>query len=1379
MDLVGYHHQTVPSPLVGQSRSQYHWHQWYTREDQIMILVINMSTASYSFPNSYDLYAGYTKMPLSSTPAAVGDIPFVSTTAGELEWVPLSTAIADIVPDTVQIYVSPTGNDTTGTGTLLLPYRTLQRCIESISTTGYNISAEIVVVGDLPVNLASVVDLKPGSLGNQEYPVVISGQEQTVDFSGTVVNCVANATTGLWTLTAGAIFASDDVGKQVVFTSGPWSSYTPNPLSEPTELACFISKFIDASNVELAFSDGSPPAAAVTFDVVTNSSSLILTNPAALNSIQFSYSNLRFDRINLHIDNSALGGQLTMDWKGAEATFSGVQIEVEDGELVFRLSGDLDTTYMGYAAGLDTPVNNAAGLCVLGTGTCTFQSLTYGDMITLESSALISDAVASSLTGSWFIESSRIVGDQTISAVGISSFLLSDLDGILLDGSVVGTSGSLTVSNASIRNCDYGLQVTGGETRLSSSVLNNNVHHILAEDEGALAIVTSGVTFTAGARNIQVLLATNGALVTITGNLSVSTTVLGSDETESPIALLNGSELFSSGSITISASPGRGIYAEGYSKLQCTALTITCSTLRALWLDSGAGLDCTTVTLTTSGAYALLASTANLTCTSLTCTTASDISLYAELSSAITVSGAMTLTTTVSGANLYLRSDSNLSVNGATICNGIDGCLSLQSGSRFLCSTLTTTSTAGTGANLYVSNNSVIDCSGAASVTAAGDYAIQLTYGAVLNCADLTVLGTANSAVRVDNRATLHTFTCDLTSDAIGLDAGQANITMAGNLTATVAGGIGVDLTDGCVLTCYALRVPSAATGCRLRSSSEIKCTSTTITTTGFCYDLNSSQVTNSGASTLTSSGSSIFAGTYAQYRGTGALTGVQTTTSTFTGGGLSIGGACGMTTPATFGITGLGADFAFGSTLTESDVSVTGGSIICRGTATLRRLELINTLATFGTNLVCTLVGGVPTSAIAVTTSSLEVQGNTTATSASNVGLSATNSVIQLGGTLTGSGCSTGLSLTSTATSVQGNTTCNTCTTIGVTIDGGSFSSAGSITTSSGLNGMAVNNANVTLSAFNAGTNTGYGVSLTRSNLTLVGALTVSGTSTIGLAMVGSNLTSGTVNITGCTSRHIDATASEIRVSSTSTLTSAAGVGAVQLYLVTSKYIAGGTINLSRTVVGTTGFDVVSMTSSSLVGTTLTITNSGRSALVATDSDISLTSLNSNTVTSTNTHVSLDSTRCRVTGGTIQGTGGGDGYSAVNGSNLILSGATIGTTGGGGSGISATNSRISVSNCVISSWGGDGIFCASNVQGTLNTVTSGVANTRYGVNMQRTTTITTTGSTVTGGSGDVLVGNGGATITWANVAYGDPDVVTDFSMTAPTPVRLVAIIAG
>ncbi len=87
-----------------------------------------------------------------------------------------------------QIYVSPSGNDTTGTGSISNPYRTIQK------TLSYAYADSTIYLRDGIYNFSSTLKLnRSGSQGKYIKLWAYPGEHPVLDFSGESYNSVRSA----------------------------------------------------------------------------------------------------------------------------------------------------------------------------------------------------------------------------------------------------------------------------------------------------------------------------------------------------------------------------------------------------------------------------------------------------------------------------------------------------------------------------------------------------------------------------------------------------------------------------------------------------------------------------------------------------------------------------------------------------------------------------------------------------------------------------------------------------------------------------------------------------------------------------------------------------------------------------------------------------------------------------------------------------------------------------------------------------------------------------------------------------------------------------------------------------------------------------------
>lgn len=1322
-----------------------------------------MSAASYSYPNSYDLYTGWTKLPNSNSAAQVGDVMFIPDTTGIAEWTPISEAITIAIPDDITVYVSPTGDDVTGTGTLLNPFETLPRCIEYISQVGYNDTAQIAVLDQLPLVVDTVIDLRPASKGNQRYPVVVTGATN-ITGSGTVVSCTANATTGLWTLVAGSIFTSADLGRRIVFTSGPLSTYQQSALLAPTELSCYISRVVSGTTVELAFGSiygggVTPPLAAVTFDVVENDASLLITTTTATTSAIITYGEICFNNISVEVDNTT-AGNLFLSFAGERITLAGVNWSSTAGQVIVDVDGLMDSTNVIYDLTVSLIDNNTSGTFISGV----FQLTLLNDDLNrseFTSSAVVPGVAGlASIGGSWSFLCCRLYGWVSLASTGISSFTASELNANGTAAYVRSNSGILSISNANISNNNAtAIIAAGGTTNVDTSVLDSNLIHFAVLGGATLNATTSGITLTPGLTCQQILVVDVGGYANLIGPVSTSTTVAATTNLLAPIVVKNGGRVFSSSNVTITASPSRGIYMEGYSTFQCSTLTVTSTADHSVYLSAGSNLNCTSSTLT---------------CTN--------------------------------GRALRVEVDSSFSSNGTVTTSSLQGALSLTSGSKLVASNLNATSTDPAYATVYAGTNATCDINSAVTITSTGSYGLEATANSKISGTTLTIAGPTGitapaTGALVNINSTINFSTADITGATIALDVAgtQSNVTGTMELsTLSTTGTTALRLANGATVGAAPLNIDTAAVGVNI-SGSSLNFSGSTITNCVEPFIVSSGSVTARGAVTATATG-----GHCINLNNQSAWNSASTVTATSTGATFN---AIRLRNKSSFNSAGgtlnsagntIDADSSSVASTAALGVTSTGGgglnctstSVLCGAACTVS--QQTNSSVTSGelrvrTNLQMTTNQAGQRTLVMTSAPSLAVGSTFTMSGSTNVvGLSVTGGSVDFGGACNGQvveligtdarfgGAVSLNSVTGTFTATNslirfGNTV--SCTTSGgataFSIIGGSVTSAGTITASS-PGGVGVALANTTVNGGGI-TSTGNAIGLSSTGSTIACSTINCASCATGVSTTTTNINCAQLIANDSSSTSVDITASDIFVSGSIAATSAAGVGAVQLNIGGGSTVRSTTTDLTRTLAGTTGFSSCNVNSSSFTTGVFTATNSGGSSLFAIACpSIAIATFNSTNANGGNPHISLNTTTFRSAGLNISG-GGSQGVAVGQGSIAHIAGTITGT---GGTGVRVNCSTLSTTGLVVSNCGNNGVEILGSSRANISSLT-GTGNTAYGLSCLRGGGVTVSTSTITGGSGDVQVGLLG-TKTWANIATGEQQHTCDFGGGGALPTQVI-----
>ena len=1356
------------------------------------------SMAGYAYPNNFNLYAGYTLMPQDSVPAPVGCIPFVETTPGIAQWVPISEAIIDVTPTDIHIYVSPTGNDVTGTGTISAPFLTLPRCMEYISTTGYNSTALVTVVGNLPLSLSEPLNLRVGQKGEQTYPPVIQGQTPTVLASSTVSTTTQDAVTGLWTLiTHDAIFSSGSVGDQVVFTSGVLSTYQPNAFLAATELSCMIAKYISTTSVLLAFGGAVLPTVGDGLELITASSALVVTNTSSSATLDLVFDDLVLNNITITIANDS-GDVTSVTLNGGSLEISGVHWNTVLGSSVVSVECDLATTFTSLADGITTISNNYAGMFVGGTGLNSFDSSDSGDTITLLNSALAGSG-SSSIEGALDFSSCVVEGLWMIESQTFSTLVNSLFDFLSTAGEIYNQSQYLTISDCTIQNSTSAGVSSTGITSVFGSALINNSTHLVAYDAGTIAVSSTALTTGAGCR--QCLVAYGNGQIDVMGNLTLSTTVSGTGTTTAPIAIYNSGRIFVNGNLTLSSSPTSGAYVGQFGSLSCNNLSLNCSSLSSLDIEGGGAVNALAVTLGSTSGYSLYNINGTLNCTSLTAASTNSTCAYQDNISATNVTGTCSLTSTGSGAALTCSDGSTMVVGGAFSTSAGGVALDIHTSGQVTAGSISAVSTALSGSVVNSTGSASITSNGAVTITGAGDYGLSCSYGGTINAASLTVLGTTTQGIIVNNRGSIASGLTMIAANLDGISAVNAVITISSDLVCTLSSvsSYGVSLSGGSTLTCNNFTANNATTGFTVINST-LSCAALTVTGATYGAVLTNAVIETSGIVAIGASNTCLIVTANTQWDGSG--------TATLTGSGSANGitlATASNISQATLSIicpgTCIGGDSGFivcGNTLTMT--STTGACVNVTATSIQSRNGMSMTQVT-GSSMVGGVLntGGLTVSSSAgagLTLSGTNCAFDGAATITSTAGNSFTASTIKLvgaltvtqlalvsctvlgGGTLTVNAIGTSDGLTSTDSSIDVPTlTClapsgTACTLFTSQLLCTNYTGTGS---NLGLKASRGGNINVG-NTINCNTCTNIGVSLANVTLIYGVALNCTGCPT-GLSCSNSIVNGVAMSLINGTGAGLNSNESAINLTSTLDCSNTAVTGFNQLSMIGGSLTCSAIIANRAAGAGSAPLINFLRTIVNIISGNITMSNAGASGCVINQGTLIFfaggfvsTALNSGV------HVSVSDSQLVCGTSTIGGGGGSGGFSITAGSNAVLTGVTVDGTGATGDGIQVDTSRLIIGSSSISNWSGSGIHYVKGGTGALTGVTSTAgANGVYGVQCDQTTHISTNTSVVTGTSGDVKVGAVAAPTSWANIAGGLSANITDAGSVHPKDVWVVA----
>lgn len=1360
-------------------------------------------------------------MPKTTTPAPVGTIPYVSATPGVVDWVPVADVITDSVPDNVQIYVSSTGNDTTGDGTPALPFATVTRALASIGATGYNETATVVLMDSIGLTPSTVLDLQVAGPGTQTYPIAITSLNTTTIDVSTVQSATRDITTGLWTLTVlDPIFSLSDVGYMIEFRSGALSTYQKDSFIAPTRLTAFITQYITPTEVVLAWNGATLPALGDAVAVIDNTSSLTFINPNATLTTTISMSRIHFNRVNITINNS-IGGDSFIDMVG-DVTFSGVRMGSFLGST--NISTDrVATTYQNYNTSVTLDKNTTSGIFLFGSGGAINLTKSEGGALSLLNSgaSTTNESQINTSNGGCTINTFYTQGPWAVTLGGNSIATNFEIQGALTAGKMVANGPNITVSNGRIDFCtEEGFYSIGGGVTFSNVDFASNAIHYRGEGASCNANFEL-CSFTGGSPNSQLFLLNDGATVNVQGSISTLTTVAGVGLSGSPIALLNGSELFLSGDLTLTGSPSRACYIEGYSKLQCNNLTLTCTANDCLTLDSGASIDCQSLNVTSGNSYGLNSSTAELNCNSANIVSTSATACLLDLTSSVKVATTATITSTSTGDAIIMQNKSIFITGGTLTCSGTTRAISLQTGSNIACNNLVCATTALTGTNIYIANFSSLTARGDATINSRGTYSCEVTYGGIFAANIVTITGNATTtrAVEINNRGVAKLTALTIVGCADGVSLSSSELTIVEGLAVTGQGtgnalisanasqftcrnftadnvAFGVALTDGNVTVANNMTVTNSQTGVSISAATlsaegtvnitgstravtmgggsrilfgptTTNCTHPTnasinITTLAsfICQGLNATSVArtlnidtgefiSSGAVTLNSTTSSSISVVIGSFQTRQATIFNQVTNSTFDNAKIF------MNTPTVVSSAGSSISINLCEISISGTMNVTATALAVWNNSTIRigtglistSVRMQNSTMLIGGDVTISSIGTNP--GLFLVSSLFDVLGSVTITSPGAIGISSSRSRVSVAGTFltVTAGATTALSLARNSQLIAAQ----------VNING------------SGTGLSLQDNSSASLAqSMDAANSTATAIVLNRNCQLALGNLDCSG-SALGVDLRDNSMLTAfgaiTANDTLNTPIRFDRS---IAYANTLSLLSAAGIGASQLVMISSRLAITGNLNVSRTVIGTTGSPVISMAESNLVVSgTLTMLNSGGPLLVSRGSSCDISTLSASVSAGTSHIRVIGGSRFSVrTSGTITGAGATvAGMEVGSGSSVALTSTTFSNPCNVGPGIKCIDSRLGLVGCTFNNCNTSGSEL-TNSKASFSAVT-GSGNGGFGVNLIALSQLSVTNvTTVSGVSGDLSLGARGAK-TWANVATGQGQHTSDYDGTA------------
>jgi len=539
--------------------------------------------------------------------------------AGEI----LISATNAVVPTDILLYVDDTGNDATGDGSFATPYATLQRAFSDIEKTGWDNTAIVRVKAN--ATLTPLMSLNAGGRGRQTAPVHVQGSPQAVARSGAVTS-VANDIASLLLViedTSGA-FTPADIGRVMRFTSGPLATFVPTaspilsiPFPPPFQFSAYISQVLDVNTVLITASGVPAPNVGDTYDLLDNTSQLIVTSALPL-AVFTSDSPIVFRDLDVSATGTP-GAFVGVIAAGFDSDFVGVRFLCGPNIAVVlaNVGGTLRTGYMQINEAVLPITPSVLGIAVYEPVPSSFSLFIHpnidGSSATLTNSmfrmGLTAGGGGVSLQGNIAMASCDCFGGvilQSGSGGSSTNFCRFDGLGVVSAGVLAEGSGSVVVAGTHFLGSVVGgaFAHNGGTITIEggNNLFDSCENGVYARDGGLIvfSIFSSAAIAGTAPFSQRAMLAERGGKITI----NVSPTVTGTFQ--DAVAAADSAEFYFGQNITLAGAQGAALRLLNGSKASCTnffggtVLTLTSTAWYALELQTGSEMTAGTVDVVSS-----------------------------------------------------------------------------------------------------------------------------------------------------------------------------------------------------------------------------------------------------------------------------------------------------------------------------------------------------------------------------------------------------------------------------------------------------------------------------------------------------------------------------------------------------------------------------------------------------------------------------------------------------------------------------------------------------------------------------------------------------------------------------------------------------------
>jgi hypothetical protein len=1218
----------------------------------------------------------------------------------------VSSLGVDLVPATLDLFVSTAGNDTTGDGTAGLPFATLERAFREIRVVGYDDTSSVTIQGATYALAAGVTNLGQGSRGRRATPIVIKGAARTVLVASTAIQTITADSTagGQYTITLAAAPATPlALGQIVRFTSGAAAGFD-----------CFISKVISTTSFALPLSlSATPPVAADTFSLERNTTAVTLATGAS--AIEGSAKTLIIRDIKLVFPTSA-PAQTALTFLRQHTQMVGVWISNQSD--IGVLSFSQGTLVFGGALLNAATVSTQSTLGVLldstaaaGPGVFAFSAAVAADGFRCTNSAFVgAGGVNFTFTGAVQFMTQCYLGGfgQFVLNTGRSQIASSWFDGCRPStgaGNIDVTDGAdVVVASTRIDHSQqYGVRATNN-AQLALSTINivstgSPLAAIYSENGGHITMTLQPtLTLTS---NEAIRLARNARITsTSPTGITVPSTTTGT----AAVVIDQGSSMVVLGTLTLGGAPsGRGLWITAASRLVCTNVASTVATTLSSIEVQDSALHCAGLINCAGGGVGAGLTIDRSHVTVGTTLTSSNNLLGADgvtirNNSTVYVAGA--ITTNFNASNGISVSGSNLSVSGAVTAgsNTVAG-ITLLRGAKMECQgTVTTGSNTAGGISLQSESTLV---AGAFQMTGNGGAASVLVQQSRLITTSTTTstFASGNSAgpglKALDSMVDLSATTLLFNNNAgAGIDLENSTFITRGATALTLSTNADVGMRVVGSIVDAGLSVSMSG------NTSGGLATSTAVMTSGVVTKVRENLIS---FESLTITNTTAFTGAFLIYNAN------IRSTRMYVHGNIDVSNSNAIT--ALLVVTASSVVYCGGALTANASVVMTDAIQVTESST----LAVVGGIQAIGDGVSTGPIVG-PLRAITISgASKVAVFSDVTVARGTLYGIRVDSSEMHIGGRLdvtrcTNAGGSVGISMLNMAQlRVTNIVTLSSCDN-GIQIFHGSIMEATTNVSVSNSNGVGINLFNGakyvgSTGALQVTVSTSSGIVVAAGSTMACGAITQSGSSGAGLAITQSGVTATSVSATSNVGTNVSITGGTLNASLSVTATGATGAGSGGLSLVDSELAcasiaaggnSGSNIALTRSRVAATGAIAASSstgdaglncTDSTLIcGDTIAASSNLLAGLLLTRSAV--TCVNLLTASTTTGGKGLDLIGSTLRAGGITATNSANTNISLADGSEVVSTAAISALASAVNGIAATDSTlrgtsIDASNCI------------------------------------------------------------------------------------------------